>query len=76
MSKLDVQKARIALQEKMFFVALAVIIALLGWSASSLSTAPAWLLVSAALALLFAMAFAIKLYVGLLSMIKGLEHVE
>jgi hypothetical protein len=76
MSKLDVQKARIALQEKMFFVALTVILALLGWSVSNLSTAPAWLLVTSAISLLFAIAFAIKQYLGLLIMIKGLEHVE
>lgn len=76
MSKLDVHKARIALHEKMFFVALAVIVTLLGWSVSNLTIAPAWLLVTSAIALLLTIAFAIQQYLGLLKMIKGLEHVE
>jgi hypothetical protein len=34
MSKLDVHKARIALNEKLFFAALAVLVTLLGWAVS------------------------------------------
>lgn len=44
MSKLDVHKAKIALNEKLFFAALAIIVALLGWGVSNLVTAPAWML--------------------------------
>jgi hypothetical protein len=55
---------------------LTVILALLGWAVSNLAIAAAWLLVSCAIALLFSIAFAIKQYLALLTLIKGLEHVE
>jgi hypothetical protein len=76
MSKLDVQKVQLALQEKIFILILTIFLALLGWCASNLATAPAWLLVSGAIALLILIAIAIKQYLLLQKLIKRLEHVE
>jgi hypothetical protein len=39
-SKLDVHKAKIALHEKLFFAALAVLVTLLGWAVSNSVSAP------------------------------------
>jgi hypothetical protein len=76
MSKLDVHKAKIALNEKLFFAALAVLVTLLGWAVSNLVSAPTWMLVSAALTMLVTLAYAIKQFIYLHQLIKELEHVE
>ncbi len=59
MSKLDRLKAEISFHEKMFFAALAIILALTGWAFENYLTVSIWVLVLVMFGLFCAIAFGV-----------------
>ena len=72
MSKADQLKAEIAFHEKMFFASLAVVIGLLGWSASNFETTRLFILGLASIGMLFSIAFGIYQYREVKKLIREL----
>ncbi len=75
-SKLDAIKARIAFHEKVFFAAMATVLALVGWTVSNYISANTWVLGAAAFATISLSAYAIRHYKRLKKPIMEIEHVE
>ena len=73
MSKLDRVKAEISFHEKMFFAALAVIIGLIGWSASNFSSTSYFVLLLALFGMAGSSAFGIYQYRVIKQVIEELE---
>ncbi len=76
MSKLDRLKAEISFHEKMFFAALAVILALTGWAFENYLTVSVWVLVLVMLGLFCAIAFGVWNYKQIKILLLELENVE
>lgn len=76
MPKIDRIKTEIAFHEKMFFGALAAILALIGWMASNYQTSTVWLLLVALAGFLGACVFGIDQYRRIKRLLVELEHVE
>jgi uncharacterized membrane protein YqaE (UPF0057 family) len=62
MPKLERIKAEIAFHEKMFFAALAVVLALVGWAAEHYLTISSWILLLCALGFFCSLVFALWSY--------------
>ncbi len=73
MSKLDKIKAEIAFHEKMFFAALAVVIGLIGWSASNFLNTTVFVLLLALLGMLASSIFGVFQYRLIKRLIEELE---
>ena len=76
MSKLDRLKAEISFHEKMFFVALAIILALTGWAFENYLTVSVWVLILVMLALFCAIAFGVWNYKQIKMLLWELENAE
>lgn len=74
MSKADRIKAEISFHEKMFFAALAVVFAIVGWAVTQSASIEIWLLASAILGLLFAVIFGIWNYRQIRQLLEELEN--
>ncbi len=73
MSKLDRIKADISFHEKMFFAALAVIVGLIGWSASNFLNVPLFILLLALSGVMGAAIFGVFQYRFIKNLIRELE---
>jgi thiol:disulfide interchange protein len=73
MSKLDKIKAEIAFHEKMFFAALAVVIGLIGWSASNFLNTSAFILLLALFGMLASSIFGVFQYRFIKRLIEELD---
>lgn len=76
MSKIDRIKAEISFHEKMFFAALAVILALTGWTAENYLTVSAWILFFAVVGLFCSLAFGFWSYKQIKLLLEELENAE
>ena len=76
MPKIDRIKTEITFHEKMFFGALAAMLALIGWMASNYQTATVWLLLVALAGLLSSCIFGIDQYRRIKRLLVELENVE
>ncbi|NND79705.1 MAG: hypothetical protein HKN53_07395 [Maribacter sp.] len=76
MPKIDRIKTEIAFHEKMFFGALAAMLALIGWMASNYQTSTSWLLLVALAGFLGVCIFGIDQYRRIKRLLVELEHVE
>ena len=74
MPKLDGLKANVSFHEKMFFAAIAVILALLGWAVNQPLTIELWKFIVAALSLFAAIVFATWHYKKIKHLIKDIEN--
>ena len=72
MTKLDIVKADIAFHEKLFFGALAVLVALVGWLASHYQEAAIWLMLLAVIAIFSATGFVVVHYRKIKRLIRQL----
>ena len=76
MSKLDRLKAEISFHEKMFFAALAIILALTGWAFENYLTVSIWVLVLVMFGLFCAIAFGVWNYRQVKILLLEIENVE
>jgi uncharacterized membrane protein YfcA len=76
MSKLDRIKAEISFHEKMFFVALAVILALTSWAFENYLTIDLWVLVLIMIGLFCSIAFGAWNYKQIKMLLRELENAE
>jgi hypothetical protein len=74
MPKLERIKAEIAFHEKMFFAALAVVLALVGWAAEHYLTISSWILLLCALGFFCSLAFALWSYKQIKRLLEDLEN--
>ena len=74
MPKIERIKAEISFHEKMFFAALAVILALVGWSAEHYLTISFWMLLLCALGFFCSLAFALWSYKRIKRLLEDLEN--
>jgi hypothetical protein len=74
MSKIDRIKAEISFHEKMFFAALAVVMALVGWAAEHYLTINSWILLLCALGFFCSLAFALWSYKQIKRLLGDLEN--
>jgi|CXWL01.1.fsa_nt_gi hypothetical protein len=74
MSKIERIKAEISFHEKMFFAALAVIMALVGWAAENYLTISFWILLLCALGFFCSLAFALWSYKQIKRLLEDLEN--
>jgi Flp pilus assembly protein TadB len=74
MPKIDRIKAEISFHEKMFFAALAVILALIGWAVERYLVVSFWMLALAAVGLFFSLAFAFWSYKRMKRLLEDLEN--
>ena len=73
MSKPDSLKAEIAFHEKMFFAALAVIVALVAWAVENHEAIGWWILATAAVGLFLFVGFGLWNYRQIRSLLEKLE---
>lgn len=74
MSKVDRIKAEISFHEKMFFAALAVILALVGWAAEHYLIISFWILLLCAIGFFCSLAFALWSYKQIKRLLENLEN--
>ena len=74
MPKIDRIKAEISFYEKMFFAALAVILALVGWAVERYLVVSFWMLSLAGAGLFCSLAFAFYSYKRMKRLLKDLEN--
>jgi|GEM_PF-631420 len=74
MPKIDRIKAKIAFHEKMFFAALAVILAVIGWAAERYLIVSFWVLSLAGAGLFCSLAFAFWSYKRMKRLLEDLEN--
>jgi hypothetical protein len=72
--KIDRIKAEIAFREKMFFAALAVILAVIGWAAERYLTVSFWMLSLAGAGLFCSLGFAFWSYKQMKRLLEDLEN--
>jgi len=76
MSKSERLKAEIGFHEKLFFSSMALIMALIGWGASNYQTVSEWILLGAALGLLFSIGFGVWNYRQIQKLLEALEDAK
>ena len=74
MAKIDRIKAKISLHEKMFFAALAVVLALLSWILNQPMSSQNWLLLGAGIAFFMVLLFALWHFRKMNKLIEELEN--
>ncbi len=74
MPKIDRIKAEIAFHEKMFFAALAVILAVIGWAAERYLMVSFWILSLAGVGLFCSLGFAFWSYKRMKRLLEDLEN--
>ena len=73
MSKSDKLKAEIAFHEKMFFAALAVIVALVAWAVENYQTISWWILATAVVGLFLSVGFGLWNYRQIRTLLEELD---
>ncbi|MEQ1544417.1 hypothetical protein [Methyloglobulus sp.] len=74
MPRIERIKAEISFHEKMFFAALAVILALVGWAAEHYLTVSFWILLLCALGFFCSLVFALWSYKQIKRLLEDLEN--